>query len=243
MKTSCPLLPVAAVIALLVAGCAEVDAPADVAAEGVTSVCSDETGEGLGDVIPLAEIRDELGTYCRTTISPDSSALVYSVDKVDLTSVEALGFTEQDIINLIPASAEYLVEEVLDSEIIDRGDEAAFDAWNAANSSRFAEGLSLEYTGAPQPGLFNNDLPVLVRDGGARLTDVKIAFNGARGIEGDNGVQVLFVYFDGTAVYRINDESGIELQFQYGVAYLKDSDLIRSAVIDYSLTDVSLPAG
>lgn len=210
MKSSRALVSVAAVLALLLAGCTQAETHTDVEAEETASVCPGESGEGLGDVIPLAEVTDEFGTYCRTTISPDSPALTYSPEFVVLDTVAEFGFTEEDIEERIPSAAQYFSQEMIDSSILDSINDETFALWLEETRDYFIESWEPEYDGEEFTPVYSGNLPTLVRDGSARLQNVDIRFNGARGVEDLSGIPTLIVYFYAEVEYRTTDEGAIE---------------------------------
>jgi hypothetical protein len=217
MKKPFASIGFAGAIALLVAGCtagtepAPVAAPAPVVAVPVVAACSTEDLGPWGDSVALRDVTDELGTYCQTTIDPDSAALVYDASIVDMASLEEHGFTEEDVKRLQADAVKFFAEETLDSSLLDRGNAVNFAAWADANQEKFAPGFySFDWENENERNLvYAGELTPTARDGGARLHDSKIELVSVRALLGQSAVPLLLFDFNSTVNYRMSDQSAI----------------------------------
>lgn len=173
----------------------------------IVEVCSTENPGPWGDSVALEEITDEFGVYCKTTIDPNSKALVYSPDNTDVDSLKEYGFTEQDVKDLLPQATRFFSEEVIDSTILDNPSEEAFNAWAETVSKNYT---ITGFTLSPQDGtVFSGEVPTLVRDGGPRIVSSKIAWNKAEGIADTDGNPAILFYYRATVDYRLNDAGAL----------------------------------
>ena len=219
------------VLTLGLAGCAA--APTGDSAAEPTVISSSETVVemgcalanlgGYGDVVPLEDVTDEYGAYCHTTIDPDSDALVYDATKVDLPSLVEFGFTEEDAKKAQQNAVRFVVEEALDSSLLDSKDPEALNTWAQANEKLF----SGDWEVAASVGVvYNDSLPVLIRDGGPRAAEMTIAVEKIRAVESTTlpGQGILVVETTNIVNYRMSDEAATEYMMS------ADESLTREAL-------------
>ena len=171
--------------------------------------CSKASSGDYGDVIPLEDVTDEYGTYCHVTIDPDSDALVYDASKVDLESLAEFGFTEKQAAMAQQNAVRFVVEEVLDSPMLDSKDPVAVSTWAQTNESLFSGDWDVAATsGIVYTGL----LPVLIRDGSPRVAETTTAVEKVYAVEhtAKPGAGVVVVQTSSIAKFRMSDEMAIE---------------------------------
>jgi hypothetical protein len=214
MKKPFASIGFAGAIALLISGCAAGTEPAPVAAPApapVVTPCSSEDLGPWGDSVALRDVTDELGTYCQTTIDPDSAALVYDASIVDMASLEEHGFTEEDVKRFQADAVKFFAEETLDSSLLDRGNSENSTTWADANQEKFEPGVySFEWEdGGGKNLVYAGELTPTARDGGARIDDSKIQLVKVRAVKANDGTPVMLFDLRATVSYRMSDESAI----------------------------------
>lgn len=222
MKRPFIALGIAGAMTLSIAGCAggldNQPLPEPTETTPIVEVCSTENPGPFGDSVLLREVTDELGTYCQTTIDPDSAALVYDASVVDMASLEENGFTEEDVKNLQPNAVKFFAEEALDSSMLDRGNAENFTAWAEANKDKFAPGwYSFDWSDEPSRNvIYTGVLTQTVRDGGSRIDDSKIQLVQVRAVKGSDELPLMLFDFNSTVSYRMSDKSAIDFMLANG---------------------------
>lgn len=212
------------VLAISIAGCSGSVKPIDNNADspspsnGGIVACSTENPGPWGDVIAKEEVKDEYGTYCRTTIDPKSDALKYDASKTDTASLEKYGFTEEDAKTAQKTAVTFLAEETLDSTRLDNYSQSDSD-WLKANNTWInpsAQKLfsdSAETKGMRKAGLLVTDaLPTpVIRDGGPRTAGTNIQVDRiAADISTDGKTPVLVVTTSASSVYSVDNKTILE---------------------------------
>jgi hypothetical protein len=94
--------------------------------------------------------------------------------------------------------------------------EESFARWFEENKGLFAPSYSPSYGTESQEVLYNNVLPVLIRDGLPRSRETIVSFVKAYGVEGTDGLSLLVLTYRATANYRVADEEAIAFTLGYG---------------------------
>lgn len=186
------------------------------------SACSVDDLGGYGDVVPVEDVTDEYGTYCHVAINPDAEALKYASTKVNSESLEQYGFTEEDAQKAQDITVRFAAEEVIDSTILDVRSSEARAEWNSRNTLLF----SPEWEGVNYGELvYNNSLPVLVRDGKPRIANATITVEEIYAKENVSiaGEGILVIRTSSFVEYRLTDEAAIEFHMSEGYAGTRES--------------------
>lgn len=142
--------------------------------------CSTDNPGPYGDAVQKAEVTDQYGTYCHITIDPDSAALTFDASKVDSTVAE-LGFTNEDAAAAQKAAVTFVVEQSLDSALLDTYTKENSVKWLEDNKNLInPSSIELYENYANESGLSKGvvvtgeGFPVLRRDGSPRSNTVAI---------------------------------------------------------------------
>jgi hypothetical protein len=193
-------------------------------------VCSTEDPGPYGDVVAKEKVTDEFGDYCHTTIDPNSDALKYDPAKVDLASLEANGFTEEDAKEAQVTAVTVYSEKILDNSRLDNYSQGAKE-WLAENESfivpkwrqAFSDNVDAgeNGTGLSRSGIIVTDIlpSPLTRDGGPRALTTNIAVNKIYAVEG----KVLVVDMASTSVYKADDAPIVEAVVKNNDSITEDS--------------------
>ncbi len=238
-------LSLAGLFTLGLAGCAA--APVGDSAAEPTVISSSETEVEIGcsmaspgdygDVIPLEDVIDEYGTYCHVTIDPDSDALVYDASKVDLESLAEFGFTEKQAEMAQQNAVRFVVEEALDSPMLDSKDPEAVSTWAQTNESLF----SGDWDVAATTGIvYTGTLPVLIRDGSPRAAETTTAVEKVYAVEHTTrpGAGVVVVQTNSIAKFRMSDEMAIEFSLFDDATATRESVLAQNPSLNDGIENV-----
>lgn len=177
--------------------------------------CSAAAGTGpWGDVIAKEEITDTNGSYCHTTIDPNSPAAQFDISKVDVDSLTKYGFTTDDAEAAHKFAVPYLAEVMLDSSRLDDyslSDTAWFETIRSSiavsSQPRFED--AIKDRGLKGAGLIvTESLPTpLGRDGGPRAFQTNISVDRIAADTDFKGAPVLVVRTSATVLYDASNES------------------------------------
>ena len=178
-----------------------------------TVACSTENPGEYGDVVALEEVTDEYGTYCRTTIDPASTALIFDADKAD-SSLATYGFTNEDASAAQKTAVTLFSEQVLDSTRLDNYSTSAKE-WLAENDSFIlpkwresfvnAVDTAPNGTGLSTTGMLVTDImpTPLARNGGPRAQGTNISVTKVFATDNNQ----LAVQIESSSIYSATDTS------------------------------------
>lgn len=178
--------------------------------------CSTEDPGPYGDVIAKEEVTDEYGTYCHTTIDPNSGALAWDESKVDVASLEANGFTVEDAKKAQQTAVTFLAEQGLDSTRLDNYSQSP-EEWINANSSFLQDPQAwigdIKDGRLSSTGLVVTDyMPTpIVRDGGPRAESTNIQVNRVYGFTNDAGDKAIAVEMGANATYDVPNSAIVDM--------------------------------
>jgi hypothetical protein len=195
------------------------DAPATPTPTAAAMACPQSASQGpWGDVIAAEQITDTFGSYCRTTLDPDSAAARFDAATVDLESLETYGFTLDEAEAAQKVALLYVAEQGLDSSRLD--DYSATDtAWFETAKEQFTQTAQdylsplVESYGLRDSGvIMTQSLPSpLRRDGGPRATSTDLDVDKIFAVPGiDQQTPVLVVRTNFTTAYRAADASIVD---------------------------------
>ncbi|MCW4384983.1 hypothetical protein OH146_04260 [Salinibacterium sp. SYSU T00001] len=150
------------------------------------------------DVVAAGLVSDARGEYCAVSPSPDSAAMLLDDSVVVSDSLEKWGFTREDALEAQRRTVTFVVEEALDSALLDTSDEGAFARWQAAAPYRFVDF-------APPEDLLLQGLPALARDGGPRSAQTQIEVVRVEGQGGKAGPTSILVRVEALSRFRPAD--------------------------------------
>lgn len=195
---------VALATAACLVGCATTSAPGDVEPSPPVAEPSPSPADPCpvaapvewGHVVASRPVVDALGEYCAVSPAEESPAMQFDESAVDLGSLDSWEFTREDAVLAQRTAVTFLVEEVLDSAVLDTEANGGFDAWLAATGYRFPE-----Y--APTEGLLlQGRLPPLARDGGPRASSIEVEVVGVEAQGGKAGPRSIMVRLEALASFR-----------------------------------------
>ncbi|WP_104191018.1 hypothetical protein [Cryobacterium sp. Y82] len=197
--------------------------------------CSSEFAVDYGDVVGLQDVTDEFGTYCHTTIGPESEAAIYDSAKTDVETLNEFGFTENDAAEALPVALRILTEEVLDSSRLDNYSIAPAE-WFAANSDYMSTKWQPVYQKAidkdaatlgmsETSGIIVTDIlpSPLARDGGARASSAVVRLDRVHGEEPDGGEPNLVFSFSTTSTFVATDAQIVALVLAADANQIEDA--------------------
>ncbi|QEE60887.1 hypothetical protein FVA74_04295 [Salinibacterium sp. dk2585] len=176
---------------------------------------------GSNDVIARETITDALGSYCAVSPSPDSPAMQLDEERVRLDALETWAFTREEAHAAQKTAVTFLVEEVLDSSILDTQQNGTVDDWYAATPYRFVDFI-------PTDGVVLHDrLPPLARDGAPRASEIRVTVTRVTAQGGKAGPRSLLVVLEADASYRAQDAaSAVEAHVDYQLSFTPDGGII-----------------
>ncbi|WP_104191743.1 hypothetical protein [Cryobacterium sp. Y82] len=183
--------------------------PTDAAQEPVTAFA-------FGDVVSLATVTDDLGTYTHMTISPEAEAMSLNTAIIDPTVAET-GYTDADTLSAQKFIVTFSIEEVYDSSTIDTHRTVGWEAWKEKNREKYILESQVSILdnndGVDRPSLINNnDLdrnPEFIRDGGARMQDATIDVTSITATDDPTWGKFFGFTMTGSADYRVTDAAAI----------------------------------
>ena len=190
--------------------------PAPSAPTAVAAACPQSASQGpWGDVIAAKQITDAFGSYCHTTIDPDSAAARFDAATVDLTSLAAHGFTLDDAEAAQKTALQYVAEQGLDASRLD--DYSTSDTvWFETEKGLFtptaqaAFSPQIESFGLRDAGvIMTQSLPSpLRRDGGPRATTTRLGVDKIFATLGlDQQTPLIVVRTTFSTAYKASDAS------------------------------------
>lgn len=190
-----------------------------------TVACSTEDPGKYGDVIPQEEVTDDYGTYCKTTIDPDSGALKYDSSKADIASLTEHGFTEEDAAAAQKTAVTFLAEQGLDSTRLDN-DKQSDAEWLAQNKSLLSSPDAFNGESLVGTGLLVGDyLPTPIsRDGSPRAEETNIQVNKIYGSTSTTGKDIIIVETGASSSYEAKNSTVVDLM-------AKNSNLSKEQII------------
>ena len=225
LRTSKRALIVISLTALLMATAACAAPTANPAADDVetpgsesesTVACAELTADQLktlGDAVPGEMTSDSYGDYCKLRINPDAEALIYDSSKVDFEALEEFGFTEEDAAQAQIAAVTYLVEQTMDSTVLDSSD-LDVSQWESENSELFIDGGIPTSEGGATGEDFNlvtKYMPQpLDRSGQPRARSIDIQVNNTAFASEVDGSPWIMVQTGATATYGASDTKLVE---------------------------------
>lgn len=200
----------------------------DYPTENPTAVCSTLTEDqiaGMGDVIPVEEIKDSFGTYCKVAINPKSGVFNIDDSKIDYAALEALGYTKEDAQNAVNYTVEYVVDVLSDSLILDSPDISTKE-WYEQNKDKFTPEFHNWIEKNPETPFLNISggglsyevtQNYLAREGQSRVNNLNIEVTGVtaypatvteRGYKTSDTIEVSLSY---TTRYNASDQSIVSM--------------------------------
>lgn len=213
-------LGLSGILVLTVTGCANTTPNGNVdkaptSSETEPVACSTEDSGPWGDVIPNKPIEDEFGEYCSVTLDPNSDALKFDIKKVNMDSMKAAGFTEEDAEKAQIAAVTFLIEQGLDSTVLDNDSKSDSD-WLKTNKELISPQYMEYYTGSVKESslsatgiiISNSIMPTpLKRTGEPRATAINVSVNNIFASAGEDGFgdKGVLVVLQTTATYETTD--------------------------------------
>ncbi len=142
-------------------------------------------------------------------------------ERFRLDALETWAFTRQEAHAAQKTAVTFLIEEVLDSPILDTQQNGTVDDWYAATPYRF-----VDFT--PSDGVVLHDrLPPLVRDGAPRASDIRVTVTRVTAQGGKAGPRSLLVVLEADASYRAQDAaSAVEAHVDYQLSFTPEGGII-----------------
>ncbi|CAN5229296.1 hypothetical protein BH11ACT3_BH11ACT3_05160 [soil metagenome] len=180
-------------------------------------------GDRLGDVVSTTPVTDELGDYRHVTIAPDAAAFA-SIDQATVdASIAGSDWDDTELLDAQRFVATFVAEQAIDSVALDR-DEAGWKQWlTEVAPTYFADPLP-DALAVPEDNtdraipIFNDAddaTPILVRDGGARLTEASITIDELANSPREGG-EWLAVIGSAQVSYRVSDDSALAALMRQG---------------------------
>jgi hypothetical protein len=175
-------------------------APVDGSDNGMIPCSTDNPGP-YGDAVAKEQITDDKGTYCHVTIDPESNALKYDASKTDTASLEQYGFTQEDAEAAQKSAVTFVVEQSMDSTLLDNYTATSGTEWLDANKKEllnpsqyklyedYAKETNLE-KGVVVTG---DGFPALRRDGSPRSEAISVQVEKILAKEMPNGTPYIQV--------------------------------------------------
>ncbi|MGW8431092.1 hypothetical protein ACWGJ9_08210 [Curtobacterium citreum] len=201
-------------------GTGEASKPAATKTEAAESKCAGT----FGDVVANKPVTDTRGTYCSVTINPDAAALTDdSAIKAD--TLASVGATIDQARDVQRKAVTFVADNWVDSPMLEQdtrdGGDAGWKDWVSAHRDSFTPDTVTKLEAAkPMDSqmVYNGYFPgILARDGGPRVSNVKIDVNETLGHNSEtDGTPQLAVRMHVVAKYRATDEDTVAWMTKVG---------------------------
>lgn len=138
-----------------------------------------------------------------------------------LDALETWDFTVQNAHAAQRTAVTFLIEEVLDSPLLDTSENGTVADWHAATPYRFVDFV-------PSDGVVLHDrLPPLARDGAARASEIRVDVTRVTAQGGKAGTRSLLVVLEADASYRPRDAGpAVKVHADYQLSFTPDGGII-----------------
>ena len=174
------------------------------------------TAFAFGDVVSIATVTDDLGTYTHMTIAPEAEAMSLNTAIIDPTVAET-GYTDADTLSAQKFIVTFSIEEVYDSSTIDTRRTVGWEAWKEKNREKYL--LESQFSmlddkdSVDRPSFINNnnlnENPEFIRDGGARMQAATIVVTTITATDDPTYGKFFGFTMTGSADYRVTDAAVI----------------------------------
>lgn len=185
-----------------------------------STVCSTLTidqVDALGDAYPVSIVKDQYGEYCKLTINPNSNVLKHDPDTISPT-VFGFGFTEEQAYAAQDAAVKWVVENFLDSSILDGAPPTGITPteWAITAGGLDPNAWDWNIEKWRKTPAFNGFITPLHRDGKARSITIELSDVYISGYSNDVDQPIyLVVEMSGKSKYAASDTQIKELLTNY----------------------------